>query len=588
MKMSKTLIKVWFFLLLLIVAGCQNAAENLPTQAYNNTNGIKKYGEITDPAELEKLWQEYLYDAANFTGISMEFSNTKEIEPLTVARFCWSKYIIEHDAEELESDREGSYLKLFPLDVALEYARKYFDLDDIDVSEIDENIYDPQKKAFLFSPGSKKEVPRPSYNNLLRGRRLEKAVRNNDVTITAILLNPDSQKFDRIEYRDTFTLKVRRDGSLYFVKGKREYINNHLVSILGNYKYFDKITGFDGNLQTLSMLGETEGRLIFAYMPYEKGENHALMLLNPETMTIEKRLNINREFQVTDINIQGERIIIRLNDRTVSVDKTLNRSEDIMLPGAIAEKIKREPLYNEYGYPLIFFGGYDVSRDGTKYVYSDEVGLKLYNITSGSEKLLSKTVPTPDSELTNNSFHSNPRFISGDNKVITTMTGYESALGYTIYDFNKEMQKTYNIVSEGSSTGYIRYDTGLLEINNYIRAKDNQTGDYKTIYLDFATGEVKEIHLDDRGDTGYIIMPDQYYVGQNHAAFITSSYDKSDNANNKYYINSLNLKTMQAEPKIITIKAANTYILGVLADGRIIFWYDLNPSENGVCITMKE
>lgn len=39
------------------------------------------YGEITDPVELEKLWQEYLFDSANLVGISRDFSNVKEIDP---------------------------------------------------------------------------------------------------------------------------------------------------------------------------------------------------------------------------------------------------------------------------------------------------------------------------------------------------------------------------------------------------------------------------------------------------------------------------------------------------------------------------
>ena len=49
--------------------------------------------------------------------------------------------------------------------------------------------------------------------------------------------------------------------------------------------------------------------------------------------------------------------------------------------------------------------------------------------------------------------------------------------------------------------------------------------------------------------------------------------------------NLCHLKTLQIEPKIISVKAAEAHILGVLTDGRIVFWYSLNPSENGVCIT---
>jgi len=52
-----------------------------------------------------------------------------------------------------------------------------------------------------------------------------------------------------------------------------------------------------------------------------------------------------------------------------------------------------------------------------------------------------------------------------------------------------------------------------------------------------------------------------------------------------FYINRLNLKNFKLEPKIISVKAGQTHILGVLKDGRIVFWYNHCPSEKGVCIT---
>ncbi|MEL7566671.1 MAG: hypothetical protein AAGU27_17575 [Dehalobacterium sp.] len=47
----------------------------------------------------------------------------------------------------------------------------------------------------------------------------------------------------------------------------------------------------------------------------------------------------------------------------------------------------------------------------------------------------------------------------------------------------------------------------------------------------------------------------------------------------------LNMKTLQLEPAVITVKGADTHLLGVPNDGRVVFWYYLNPSENGICIT---
>jgi len=257
MKMKKVIILAVAVLLLAHMAGCKKGAQDSPMQGPEDTKqeaGLK-YGEITDPAELEALWQEYLFDSANLVGISRDFSCAEEIDPLYVAQFCWSKYINEHDAMSLEPDHESSYLRLFPLDIVLEYAKRYFDLDDLDVSQIDAGNYDPQRSAFLFSPDRGKQPPRPSYNNSFRGKRLDMAVRNSDGTITAVLVRPDSQNLDRIEYTETYTLKQREDGSLYFASGRREYVNNHLVTLTGDYRRFDKITGFDGNPDGLSMLG---------------------------------------------------------------------------------------------------------------------------------------------------------------------------------------------------------------------------------------------------------------------------------------------------------------------------------------------
>ncbi len=119
--------------------------------------------------------------------------------------------------------------------------------------------------------------------------------------------------------------------------------------------------------------------MIFAYMPYEKEKDPALMLVNPETMTAEKMLTIDGDFSMTDVSMIKDAIVIRLYNKVIKVDKSLTHKKESELPAIIKERINRSPSYNDKGNPDIFFGGYDVSADGTKFVYTDEVGLKLYN-----------------------------------------------------------------------------------------------------------------------------------------------------------------------------------------------------------------
>lgn len=585
--MRKSLILAIFVFVLAFSTGCKNTLPALPVPPADNAKeeNIPEYSDITDPAELKKLWQEYIYDSIATIGNTREFHSAEEIDPLYVAEFCWFKYVSEHGKESLELADKDSSLRLFPLDTVLTYAKRYFNLTSLDVSKIDEHVYDPLNRAFLFDIGSSKET-RPSYlATNAWGDQLGRVTKSRDGTVTVILVHAVLSSSNLTELTKTFTLKEREDGSLYFTSGKWEYINNHLVSLTGNYQQFDKISGFEGTMDALSALGDADGRLILAFTPYEKGKNAALMLVNPETMTVEKMLEVNGAFSPTDVSATKENIFIRLNDRIIAVDKTLSHSEEIMLPSIITEKINRKPKYNEKGSPDIFFGGYDMSEDAEQYVYADEVGLKLYHTSDNKEKLLSKSVPIIGSELIDTSFHSSPRFVSDEQKVITTMTAYEGTLGYTLCDLKGKDVTTYKISSEASSTSLIRHDTGLLEINSYVRNRNNEEDEYQTLYLDFHTGKVQEIPLVNPGDTGYIRMPDSYYVGQNYAAFITNKWDNGDNTNNVFYLNRLNLETLQIEPQIVSVKAADTHILGVLADGRVVFWYYLNPVENGICIT---
>ncbi|MTI83077.1 MAG: hypothetical protein FH756_04065 [Firmicutes bacterium] len=573
MIIKKTIILSVVVLLLISVAGCKKNPVQAPQNSEQKVS--TEYGEITDPEELEKFWQEYFYDTIATIGNTRKFNSAEEIDPVGVAKFCWRKYVAEHGKESLKLASENSNRWLFPLDTVLEYAERYFNLTDLDVTDINDAYYDREKRAFIFYYSDKEERPSHTERNSW-GTHLDKVTKNSDDTVTAVLVRYDSSKANRVKLTMTYTLKQREDGSLYFVNGRWHYINNHLVSLSGDYQHFDQIEGFDGSLRELSMLGEDNNRLILAHTPYDERENASLMLLNPESMKVEKKLTLKANFGSTDVRLAGDKIMVRLEERIVIVDKTLKYSEEIPLPGAIKDKIKSSSN------PDTYFGGYDISSDLKRIVYADEKGVKVFNLADSGEKLLAPTKHITGSELIQNSYHSSPRFVDNDQKVITTMTGYESAVGYTLYSLKENTTLKYGIASGASSSGFIRYDTGLLELKStYI--KEEQTTE-RLQYLDFNTGNVKEIKLGDIDDGGYIRFHGSAYVGQNYAAFLTHRFDTDNGDNNMHYLYRLNLKTLKVDSKIVSVKAAETHILGVLADGRVLFWYNLNPSENGLCI----
>lgn len=573
-----------------IFVGCNKEPDNPVAQNPQNSKPSSELHmdepqvitEITDEAELENLWQEYFYDSIATISNCWEFNTPEEIDPENVAMFCWLKYKNEQGKESLSEESENSFLGVFPLETVLEYAKRYFNLETLDVSEVSDGYYDPQKQVFTFNFGSDR---RPSYTDKNSwGVHLDKVTRNSDGSITAVMVSYDTYENKRPELITTLTLKQREDGSFYFTKGKREFVNNHLVTIAGEYKHFDKISGFARDINGLSMLGEIEDSLIFANISYNEKITASLMLVNADNLTVEKELSLNGNLTNTNFKLSGEKIIVLTQNKIVIYDKNLEQIEEVAIPKVITDKIKREPKINDEGINEVVFGGYDVSSDMKRFVYSDEIGVKLINTEDNSEKLLAKTVIIPHSKLIERSYHWEPRFVAQDSKVITTRTGYECTLGYTLCDLNSDTTKMINISEDFSSTGTIRYDTGILEVNACLYDEEKQTSEYKTLYLDFMTGVITEVKIADTGETGEMRGDSLCYVGQNYAAFVTNKYGQ-DYTDNMYYINRLNLSTLNVEPQILSVKAAETKILGILSDGRIVVYYNYNPSERGICIT---
>ena len=624
MKIRNTMIFILVVLLLTFLAGCNSNPQDLPEQASeNNEEEVKldaeknahnqeadlNYGEITDPKKLEELWQEYLYDTIATIGNAHEFNSAAEIDPIYIAEYSWKRYIADHGKESLAlaDEASGSRNRVFPLETVQKYAQRYFNLTTLDVTKLDEREYEQERRAFIFGFGDDRNRPRYNGRNPW-GIKLGEVTRNSDGTITAVLEKYDSSAARRVERTQTYILKPHEDGSLYFVSGQEKYINNHLVKLTGDFQHFDKIAGFDGNnMQELFMLGEQDNQLILAYAPYDKKKNGSLMLVSLETMKVEKKLDLGENFTATHAAVKGDKVVVRLKDKVMLIDKKLEQSEKIPLPLVIKDKMARASQQDRY------FGGYDISEDLMKIVYSDEEGLKLFNLADNSEKLLAETQPVgselgasnegdlkllslADStekpfastvsvgrEFFSKSYHSSPRFVADGQKVITTMTGYESALGYTLYDLEKNTSQGFSITGEASSSGFIRYDTGVLEVKG-VRNPDKETYECILQYLDFRTGTVQEIKAGDLGDGGFIRFPELTYVGQNDAAFITlrQGYEYTKSMS---YLHRLNLETFKLETNIVTVKAAQTNILGVLSDGRVIFWYNLNSIENGIGIT---
>lgn len=541
--MKRNLVLI-FIILALLVSGCE---KNVPAG---------DIGKITDTQELEALWQGYLYDSVGTISIS-DFNSPGEIDPRWVAEYCWIKYFREKGTTGLqEKDKKW----LFPREEMLKYATRYFGLTEMDLSGMEKDLFDPQSESFLMEDVAEKNPPAHTEENPWE-IGLGKVTRNEDGTISAELEHFASLESDLIDWVATYTLREQQDGSLSFVSYHKKWINNHLVSITGNCDRYDRISGCDDEFWKSGytfMLGETGSKVILLGRENQKD---CLILLDPDTMKAVKKLEMEESAGPEDYHVVGNKIVQCLDDKMVVLGKNLKLEKTIPLPKEIKSKIKRGENLNNADAGYVLFGGYDISRDFKKLVYSDEEGVKMLHLADNNETLLSKTY-SKDSETL---FHWFPRFVDDDRQVITSRGSFE-VVGIAVCDLETGVSRE---VPQGNySTKSLFFDTGLLDYTNY---------------FDFHTGKTTTIDLPVENN---FEIPDSC-VGENFAAMVIEEYQN----NTLYVIHRLDLKTLQVEPGVIAFNdiESSTHldvkILGVLADGRIIFSYELYPSESGICIT---
>lgn len=127
--------------------------------------------------------------------------------------------------------------------------------------------------------------------------------------------------------------------------------------------------------------------------------------------------------------LRGDKLVVLLPDRVLVLNAALDLLSDTPLPQPLRDVIAREELYDANGYITQGFTGYDVSSDGTTYTYGTEDGLFLYHTATGISRQLytSKTEPLLGDVPTVITLH-NPRFCTGDTRVIASQTSY-AAMG---------------------------------------------------------------------------------------------------------------------------------------------------------------
>lgn len=236
MSIRKTLSIVMVFMMLLS-CGCQSTPLEETTEELVEAPAMGNV-EITDPDELEALWSNYLFLGISTVFNTEEYSSVADIDANRRLIYCWKQYVRdmgeEAAKEYLEPVSEESRSLYFAMETAQDYMELYFNTREIDLDTICEPYYDAEKGAFTLSPHNR-EIP--SYQDINPwGITLEKVVHNEDGSITVEMVHYVSREQELVERIYLSNFGMREDGTYYFMSGGWEFLDNDLVTLIGDFQ----------------------------------------------------------------------------------------------------------------------------------------------------------------------------------------------------------------------------------------------------------------------------------------------------------------------------------------------------------------
>lgn len=549
----------------LLLVGCTKNG----TESADGPNEIPEdLIEIQDEQLISDLWNSILYDAITTVGNEDGFNEASQISTETVARFAYLKVIREQGYADLGQTEDNRYI--VSLDQITQKSKTYFNVTELELKNIDSYYYIEDEDGLAFYSTPEEEIPRYDQANSW-GIKFEKMYLVKDNLYEARLFSYFYKNEDYIETE--WIYRVEKNEDIWtFISLEKNYPDNGLVRIEGNVEIIKDLknyTGLPGNNDLIILANDEKGRVIVSGgMVVDDKYTTILGLIDIETFTMLKYIDLGDDY--LSFSSKEYKIIVKRQDIDTVYDFELKEIEQVKIPALITNLRDREIVYDEeFLYPAVWFGGYDISMDGKQICFSDEEGLKLYDINSEEVVLLGETIVFENihSEMPI-SYYLEPQFIANDEKIFVGMSGYEDMYGYVICDLadNNEIHR----LDIGSSLLVLHDKAGT----NLVTIKDNEGVKINLRNLDTKALQA-EWPLKGEFDQRY--MPLQNKADQ----FTFISYDYENDSTLIYQID-LNENTINGP--IASVNYGDVTILGVLEDDRVLCSYNLYLNESGYFI----
>ncbi len=221
---------------------------------------------------------------------------------------------------------------------------------------------------------------------------------------------------------------------------------------------------------------------------------------------------------------------------------------------------------------------YDVSEDLTQIVFSNETGLKLFELGE-EEPEVRLLAELEDTEQDWTSVYMLPQFVDQDRQIFVKRSGNEeSLLGVGLYDLQTRKLNKFEMGLHTSSISVLPEKGVLIPGEQEWLDQNHKKGIWHT-YLDFSSGEKKEFVLDQMSSYFWDDM-DIAYHGESYLLTLAKENNPGTIGGSTTHIQVIDAESLK-QVRDVEVKAAMVQLMGIDRAGNIFFHYWLNPQFQG-------
>lgn len=539
-------------------------------------------GIIKDEEIINYLIDHYYYYAIPSIMNYGSFESVEELDKNGIVSFLNNTYSSQNQTENLESLTPYSMNCLLPYEKMRPLMKQYFNIENIDVSGLEDFLYNKEKSSFIVSEWNEKNEFHSLADLNTWGQIVENVIllENGNIEADINTYFHISGYEDKVERSYHLVLAPHLDGpeGYYFVSGKNVLNQLKLAEVTGNYQELNlwdvDRDPFNNYTKSFYYIAENEDNIILSL--YSSRDNTSeIVSLDKNTLNPVNRVQLNDPLMRKKTSLYGDVLMAKNNEQINFYDYDFNLLGTIVLPEELKKYFTEGVWDDEAMYYKDAFFDYDISYELDKIVFSDEEGIKVMDLNSRVVNLIQEKISSTD-RFSQFDYFAGPRYIGPNDQILAIIPGYECISGYFYYNAVTNNTHISRYASEYQPIVRIKNMECLVE-NQYYVSDATGVVIHEPRILNLENGEFRELP-EQFAELGFMTI--YYYDAYGFAYggdFVTTvSYSDS---NSQATLSCINYDG-SAEQEHLYISGENLNI-------NILFAYKNNKGEINVILQYK-